>query len=1240
MDTLNILQWNARSAVSNKISLELLLEKNNINVALISETWFKSDTYYNFYRFNTLRSDRPDGKGGVAILVKNNLRYKELNLPNIHNMSCKGITILAKNNEQLNIVSVYIKPRTRISSNTWNVFFSSIPKPFVVGGDFNAHHLAWGCETNDVFGQNLMDSMDDNNIIYLNDGSPTYITHSNRQKSAIDLTLCSADIKQLMDWAVILDPHGSDHLPILINCTLTPDSITFKNYRKWKIQKANWHMYYHECEKNFSNNNITSYTEVINNINISAQSSIPANQNNSIKNTAKHKQWWTEECSNEVQYRKESFYEYKENPTLANLLKYKESDARAKRTIKRAKRDAWKKYCCSLNKNTPMKSVWENVNKYRNRRVQNYTPVDSMAEWIPDFHAKITPNWVNQEIPAQSLQQLQKNTLQDNVQSSDNNALNRPFTMQELNNALKQNSNSSPGKDQIHYSMLYNLPRKAKFQLLKQLNNIWKNKTDIPTDWQDYIIIPIIKKGQAANDFNSYRPITLASCVMKSYERLIKNRIEFWLEQNKLLPASQFGFRKGRSTQESILLLISDIQLAFTKFNSVSAVFIDIKGAYDNVNLNILFNKMQAIGIPYSVARNIYMLYLNRKIYIKTCSNLIGPRQTSLGLPQGSILSPLLYIIYTIDFDQLFDANIIKILQFADDICIYSEDQNIDTCNEQLEQALEQVNKWTYNLGLTVSEQKTTICTFTRKRFSPPASIQLANYSLPYKSNVKFLGVYLDAKLNWKQHISYICRRVENATNIIKAFTRHSWGSDPNIVLIFYRSLIRSIIDYGSLVFNTAAKTHLEKIERIKNKCLRMSIGYLKSTPVDVIEAECCEPPLQLRRKFLAEKFILKLYSKGSAVVKNIDTLAALIPTSKYWRHKHLPLVVESYNNLSNYFSDIYRSDNLPNYSEKYEVYELLPTIMIPPEHIDTPDALRNSLFLSELNNKWSNYEHIFTDGSLLHGNAGCAFYHRNNNNSALFKLKPHSSIYTAELTAILEAVKYCSTLSSKNFIIFSDSKSSLQKIGTSTPNSRMNHLIVDILKYHSQLKSQNKNLILHWIKGHIGIQPNEQVDYLAKLATIQGQEREDYKIPSSDLHLKIKLEMKHTWQNIYSDSTKGRIFKDIQPLIPSKPWFYREINRKYIQKICRMRSNHALTPQYQNKIGISDQQSCGCGELGTLQHCILECSENQHTEWLIHRLQEEDIVFPVNIYYLLSIQRRDIYNIIYEFICKSKLQL
>lgn len=239
LEMLKFCQWNCRSAIANKGNLENLLSTNNINIALLSETWFKPNIYTNFDNFNNVHKDRPDGKGGVAILIKKQIRYTEVVLPTINNCMQVCITIDLQNNSKLTLVSLYVPPQTKITLNEWNLFFNAIPKPFIVGGDFNSHHIAWGCDHSDTYGKILLDSLDNNNLTILNDGSPTYIGNYFRQKSAIDLTICTPQLHQNLEWTTLSDPFGSDHLPIIVNCQFIPNWIVFKDQRKWNIKKAN-----------------------------------------------------------------------------------------------------------------------------------------------------------------------------------------------------------------------------------------------------------------------------------------------------------------------------------------------------------------------------------------------------------------------------------------------------------------------------------------------------------------------------------------------------------------------------------------------------------------------------------------------------------------------------------------------------------------------------------------------------------------------------------------------------------------------------------------------------------------------------------------------------------------------------------------------------------------------------------------------------------------------------------------
>lgn len=1257
MDTITIIQWNCRSAIANKENLEFLLESNNTDIALLSETWFKPGQYVKFSSFNTLRADRADGHGGVAILIKNNIKYKETNMPVFANISYKSVEILVDNRTKITLVSLYIKPQTKITVDAWRNFFSTISKPFIIGGDFNAHHFAWGCSYVDTYGNNLLEALDANNLVYLNDGTATLLRNLNQQPSAIDLTLCSADMQHLLDWSTMEEPHGSDHLPILIQCHLKPEPNVAQTVRKWKIIKANWNQYHENCEEIFQNDDEISYIRLIEKIEEASRTSIPQYSSNKPPAKSKGKFWWNEHCDEAVRKRKQSYQLYKNNPNLENLLAYKKQDANTKKFIKNTKRQSWRNFCRNLNKNTPIKTVWHNLNKYKNRRQQNYIMIDPESEWIKDFHTKLAPPSVPEvmlstpevipAVPEQSSpdpeateEQLKKEVGLILYEDRNDRSLTSSFTIHELNVALRYNKNTAPGKDQIHYSMLYYLPQQVKHLLLNVINRIWSNVSPVPSSWLDYIIVPMLKTGKPPDNPDSYRPIALASCFLKIYERMIKNRLEFWLERNHLLPVTQFGFRKGYSTQESIAALVTDIQISFSRNESVAALFIDIHGAYDNVNLNILSCRMKEIGIPNIIVENIYRLYSKRNIYIRTSSSLIGPRQTFTGIPQGSILSPLLYILYTHSFEKMFPHKI-KTLQFADDICVYTTHGNINQCYEELQNSMGNLTSWLHNSGFIISELKSSICTFTRKRMIPPDLVQLGNYQFPYKTKVKFLGIYLDTKLSWKHHINYLCGRGEKAINILRALNGTSWGADPNISLLFYRSLIRSILDYGSIFYGNAAKCHLQKIELLKNKCLRLCGGYLRSTPTVVMEVEVNEPPLKLRRNLLSEKFLLKLQSKNSMVVQKIQELLRLAVTSRYWTHKNVPLVVANYERVGMLSNDIHRSNNLNIFSANYEIFGNIPCITIGSFDKDQPQERYKSSFLADLSKKWADFEHIYTDGSILNGRTGCAFYHHNSVYSKLFRLKPNSSVYTAELVAIREAIKYCLTINKEKFVIFTDSKSSLEKIKSATVMTNLNYLIIDILKDYNKLNQQGKQLSLVWVKGHFGIQYNEMVDQLAKKATIQGDTLEEFKIPSVDLHRLLNADMKIIWQNIYNNSDKGQTYKSIQPNIPLEPWFHSESNRSLIKVMNRVRSNHALTPQYKYKIGIAEEPYCSCGEVGDLQHYLLECSQNnQHIELLFTQLGTIGVTQPINLNYLLALKRIDVFRILYNYVKKTQIQI
>lgn len=193
------------------------------------------------------------------------------------------------------------------------------------------------------------------------------------------------------------------------------------------------------------------------------------------------------------------------------------------------------------------------------------------------------------------------------------------------------------------------------------------------------------KPNGNAVSFNSYRPISLASCVAKVKDLMIKRRLEWYVEKNEISSKSQYGSRRRLGTKDNLCKLMTDLNIAFSKNNYVVALLCDIKEAYDNIVRNIIIEELIKIGLPYRLGATLTYNIYERKIIIKINNKVIGKRIVYKGLPQGDILSPMLYSLYVRDIDKTLEKGT-SIMQYADDILIYVEDKDLN-------QALNIINK-------------------------------------------------------------------------------------------------------------------------------------------------------------------------------------------------------------------------------------------------------------------------------------------------------------------------------------------------------------------------------------------------------------------------------------------------------------------------------------------------------------------------------------------------------------------
>ncbi|KAI8439824.1 hypothetical protein MSG28_013491 [Choristoneura fumiferana] len=311
---------------------------------------------------------------------------------------------------------------------------------------------------------------------------------------------------------------------------------------------------------------------------------------------------------------------------------------------------------------------------------------------------------------------------------------------------------------------------------------------------------------------------------------------------------------------DNLSILTSDIRLAFSKKQHLVGCFLDISAAYDNVLLPVLRAKMLQLSIPARIVHFVCKLFIGRTIKIRSGNSFLPPRTLWQGLPQGSVLSPLLYNIYTYDIEQSVSP-FCSILQYADDLVLYTSSQSTDAAPSKLNEALSYLKIWLDDHGLTLSPSKSCIVTFTRSRSIPIMDIRYDDEVIPCLDAVKFLGVFLDSKMTGVPHLEYVTSKCEKGINVLRALSGVWWGAHPYCQKLVYNAVIRSQFDYGSLVIEPCNKNALKKLDLIQAKCLRITLGAMKSSPKIAMQVECLDPPLSLRRQYLADRFIFKACS-------------------------------------------------------------------------------------------------------------------------------------------------------------------------------------------------------------------------------------------------------------------------------------------------------------------------------------------------------------------------------------------
>lgn len=239
------------------------------------------------------------------------------------------------------------------------------------------------------------------------------------------------------------------------------------------------------------------------------------------------------------------------------------------------------------------------------------------------------------------------------------------------------------------------------------------------------------------------------------------------------------------------------------------------------------------------------------------------------GTPQGSTISPLLFLLMINDISV--KNKDVALSLFADDSALYKAGNNLDTLIKDIQTSLDEVSKWCERWGFKISVDKSCGIVFTNKtKIKIINPLTLTGSILKMENKVKFLGLIFDKKLNWSEHIDYIIERCNKRLNLMRMLAGSQYGASKRCLLTIYKALIRSVIDYGAIAYDSASRQAKKKLDVLQAKALRISAGAMKATSLCALQNECGELPLALRRKKQLIQYSVKVNATTDHPAKEI----------------------------------------------------------------------------------------------------------------------------------------------------------------------------------------------------------------------------------------------------------------------------------------------------------------------------------------------------------------------------------
>lgn len=862
-----VLNVNINSIRGKTAEVSYLLSSEDIDIALFQETKIDDSissseifpTGYDVYR-----NDRNLFGGGVCILTKGSTVNSNL-CSDLHNDDCEAIWVKINNynGKPLYICSFYRPPNS--NAEYIQLLRSPLEKIYerhknctphvIITGDFNLPDIDWSNLHHGTGNQNNLITVLDDFFLQQLVTHPTYYNSSPPHLLDLTLTTHPSLISNLNVGHAI-----SDHCLISFNLNITCHTNTQEGKREtYLYNKGNYENirqdiklfgteYLFNAEHKSVNENWLYIKSFLFN---SISTNIPKKlkRNNNKRNLP----WIDYNIRHNIKLRDKLSKQLKSNPTNILHDKYKKQRNKTSTLIKEKYQAFVQKSISNLTDNP------RGFYKYIKSKRQENTNIPPLV-----FRDCFTQS------PAEQAQCLNEQFCSVFSRESTNqipflrNMTSRmlpiEITVKGVAKLLSQlNTNKSLGPDGISPHILKQCSNELA-PILANLFNQSVTSAEIPQDWLEANIFPIFKKGRK-DIASNYRPVSLTSIVSKVFEHIIYSNISKHLESNNILTPKQHGFRPGFSCETQLVSAIHDWAQALDNSTETDVVIFDFSKAFDVVPHQRLLCKLNHLGIDRQLIKWISAFLTNRKQRVLINGTASTWEPVLSGVPQGTVLGPLLFLIYINDITSNIQSDI---RLFADDCVLYRQINN-STDREILQKDINTLFSWSQTWKMQFNANKCFVLPITRKRRNPNNShyiYKLGETPLQYTNSYQYLGITITTNLKWNEHINNIKNKATKTLNFLR---RNIYFCTREAKSLAYLSLVRPQLEYSSAAWDPYTKSNSDLLEAVQRR---------------------------------AARFVTKDYSRTSSVTNLIGNLDWKLLSNRR-KDNRLCLFYKAYNNLS-----------------------------------------------------------------------------------------------------------------------------------------------------------------------------------------------------------------------------------------------------------------------------------------------------------------------------------------------------